>query len=115
MPFEVKENVTVGGVQVLELSGTMTMGGQLKQLEWKIEELIKNAQTKVVLDMALVTYLDSSAIGVLVGCNGSLKIAGGGLRLVGVTERVQQILKITGLTSIIVSKATIDEAVESLT
>ena len=114
MPFEVKQSSLDLGVELLELSGTMTMCGQLKQLEWKIEELIKAEQPKVVLDMAKITYLDSSAIGVLVGCSGVLKNAGGGMGLAAVTDRVAQIFKITGLTQILVCSPTVAAAAQSL-
>ncbi len=69
MPFEVERSALDSGVTVLALSGTMTMGNQLQELEWAVEELAKTPQTRVVFDMAHITYLDSSALGVLIGCH----------------------------------------------
>jgi anti-sigma B factor antagonist len=97
MPFELEQTTLDSGVVVLTLSGTMTMGNQLQRFEWTVEEATKNNQNRIVLDMSQIAYLDSSGIGVLVGCTGKVKSAGGQLRLAGVTDRVMSILKMTGV------------------
>jgi anti-anti-sigma factor len=82
---------------VLALSGTMTMGNQLEQLERNVRDLATSNQNRIVLDMSRITYLDSSAIGVLVSCHGTVRNFGGQLRLAGVTARVGTIFKMTGV------------------
>jgi anti-sigma B factor antagonist len=106
MPFEVDRSTLDSGVIVLSLSGSMTMGNQLQKLEWTVEELIKNQQNRIVLDMSKITYLDSSAVGVLVGCHGLAKNAGGQLRVAGTTERVGTIFKMSGVDAILSLDAT---------
>ena len=115
MPFQFDQDTLDSGVLVLTLSGAMTMGTYLKQFEWKVEELAKEQHQRIVMDMAQVSYLDSSAIGVLVGCNGLLLSSGGQLRLAGVTERVNTIFKMTGVDGLLLSSSTRDEAVHDLT
>ena len=66
MPFEVERTALDSGVMVLSLSGSMTMGNQIQQFEWTLQELTKKNQNRIVLDMSKITYVDSSAIGVLV-------------------------------------------------
>ena len=115
MPFTTNRSALDSGVVVLALSGTMTMGTQLQQFEWAVEELAKNKQNKVVLDMSLVTYLDSSAIGVLVASTVAVRDSGGQLRLAGVTDRVSMIFRMTGIDSVLKIDTTKDEAVSTLT
>jgi anti-sigma B factor antagonist len=114
MPFEVERNALDSGVMVLVLSGTMTMGNQLQQLEWAIQELTKNNQNRIVLDMSKISYLDSSALGVLIGCHGSLRGSGGQLRLAGVTTRVSAVFKMTGADKVLSVDPTRDDSVSAL-
>jgi anti-sigma B factor antagonist len=79
----------------------MTMGTQLQRFEWTVDEAVKNKQNRIVVDMAAITYLDSSAIGVLVGCQGVVKNSGGQFRLASITERVAKIFKLSGVESVL--------------
>jgi anti-sigma B factor antagonist len=101
MPFEVERSAHDSGVMVLALSGTMTMGNQLQELEWVVEELAKTPQNRIVFDMARITYLDSSALGVLIGCHSAVHKSGGQLRIAGINNRVGAILKMTGVDTVL--------------
>jgi anti-sigma B factor antagonist len=101
MPFETNRTATESGVVVLTLTGTMTMGTQLQRFEWQVDELLKGQQKRIVVDMSGISYLDSSAIGVLVGVQGVVKNAGGELRLAGVTDRVAKIFKLSGVDTVL--------------
>jgi anti-sigma B factor antagonist len=111
MPFETDRTTLESGILALTLSGTMTMGTQLQRFEWTVEELTRNQQNRIVVDMSAITYIDSSAIGVLVACQGMVKNAGGQLRLAGVTDRVAKILKLGGVESILLIDPTRADAV----
>jgi len=113
MPFEVERSVLDSGVMVLALSGSMTMGNQLQQLEWAVQELAKNKQNRIVLDMSGISYLDSAAIGVLVGCHGTVRNSGGQLRLAGVTSRVGAVFKMTGVDKVLTLDPTRDASVSA--
>jgi len=114
MPFEVERSALDSGVMILALSGSMTMGNQLQQLEWDLQQLSKKNQNRIVLDMSKITYLDSSAIGVLIGCHGSLRDSGGQLRLAGVTSRVSAVFKMTGVDKVLSVDPTRDDSVSAL-
>lgn len=114
MPFELERSDLESGVVVLVLTGTLTMGNQLQRLEWTVEEASGKNQNRVVVDMSHVTYLDSSAIGVLIACSTMVKKAGGQLRLAGLTERVQQILQMTGIDTVIAIDADREAAIAAI-
>ena len=110
MPFETNQKTLDSGVTALILSGSMTMGAKLQRFEWMIEELVKDHQTRIVVDMSGISYLDSSAVGVLVGCHGIVKHAGGQFRIAGLNDRVAKIVKLAGVESILVIDPTSDAA-----
>jgi anti-anti-sigma factor len=114
MPFQAERSALDSGVMVLALSGTMTMGNQLEQLESAVRAMATSNRYRIVLDMSRITYLDSSAIGVLVSCHGTVRHAGGQLRLAGVTARVGTIFKMTGVGELFTLDPTRDIAVSAL-
>jgi len=114
MPFDTNRSGAENGVVLLTLTGTMTMGTQLQRFEWQIDELIKSGQNRVVVDMSKITYLDSSAIGVLVGCQGVVRNSGGQFRMAALTDRVAKILKLAGVDQVLALDASRDSAIAHL-
>jgi anti-sigma B factor antagonist len=114
MSFEVERSALDSGVMVLALSGSMTMGTQLQELELSLQELANKNQNRIVLDLSKISYLDSSAIGVLVSCHGSVKGSGGQLRLAGVNSRVSAVFKMTGVDKVLSVDPTRNDSVSAL-
>jgi anti-sigma B factor antagonist len=73
-----------------------------------MRELVQGGSRRIVLNMADVTYLDSSGIGELVASYTSVATAGGELKLLNLAKRVHELLNITKL--YIVFEAFEDEA-----
>jgi anti-sigma B factor antagonist len=111
MPFETARTTLDSGVLELRLTGTMTMGTQLQRFEWLVEELTKDQQNRIVVDMSGITYVDSSAVGVLVACHGMVKQGGGQFRLAGLSDRVAKIFKMGGVDTVLLIDPTRDAAV----
>ncbi|HEY3867614.1 MAG TPA: STAS domain-containing protein [Actinocrinis sp.] len=64
----------------------------------------------LVVDMAAVAFMDSSALGVLVGGVKRARDAGGALVLVAPSERILRVLRITGLLRVMPVFETLPEA-----
>ena len=62
-------------VVVLEIKGKITIGRESKQLEWAVENLVRDGRKKVIFDMSGVTNIDSTGIGIIVMSSGQLKKA----------------------------------------
>lgn len=88
-------------VVVLEIKGKITLGRESKQLEWAVENLVRDGRKKVVFDLSGVTNIDSTGIGIIVMSSGQLKKAGGELRLAGASSHVEEVLKITNVDRIV--------------
>jgi anti-anti-sigma factor len=58
--------------------------------------LINSGQTRIVIDLSTVTYLDSATIGCLMDLYRQALAAGGALKLAGVQKRVETMLTMTG-------------------
>ena len=87
----------VGDVTVIDASGRITLGEGSSAFRDKIKELVNAGNKKIVVNMAGVTYIDSSGIGELVSGFTTVTNQGGGLKLVNLGKRIQDLLQITKL------------------
>ena len=86
----------VGQVSVVEVSGKLTSfeSGALRS---SIAKLLKEGRKQILLNLSALTYLDSSGIGELVQTYMSVIKGGGEMKVVGLSDKVEEILKITQL------------------
>jgi anti-sigma B factor antagonist len=89
-------------IAVLELTGRITIGRDCKELEWAVENLVKEGRKKVIFDLTGVTHIDSTGIGIIVMSAGQIKKVGGELRVAGATAHVEDVLKLTSIDKIVV-------------
>jgi anti-sigma B factor antagonist len=87
----------VGDVAVIDATGRMTLGEGSSDFRDKIKELTAAGNKKILVNLADVNYIDSSGIGELVASFTSTSNAGGSLKLLSLTKRVQDLLQITKL------------------
>jgi anti-sigma B factor antagonist len=95
MLLQIQESRIEPDVVVLEMTGRICLGRDCQEVEWRLAELLKRNEKKVVFDLAGVTIVDSTGVGILVTCAGRLRRAGGELRLARLHEKVQDILTMT--------------------
>ena len=86
----------VGQVSVIEVTGKLTSfeSGALRS---SIAQLLKEGRKQILLNLSGLTYLDSSGIGDLVHTYMSVIKGGGEMKVVGLSDKVEEILKITQL------------------
>ncbi len=88
-------------VTILEISGRLAIGRDCQEVEWQMEDLLKNQKTKVVFDLTDLQYIDSTGIGIIVMCHGKLKKSGGDLRVACPQGVVDDTIKLTRVNQII--------------
>ena len=102
----------VGDITVLTCRGRIAEGGELVLLETHVADLLPHGPW-IVLNLAEVSFLDSSGLGLLVKLLARGRRAGGGLRLCALPPRVSDILKMTRLQATLPSYATEADAIEA--
>lgn len=101
---------TVGNDLVVTLSGQFTGGEESEEFQGLLQQAIKNSGRVVVVDVANVTYINSSFIGGLLAAHTSISRRGGSIVLAAVPEVLQQILRVTKLDNVFDIYASVDEA-----
>jgi anti-sigma B factor antagonist len=89
-----------GDVTILDLTGDVRMGEGSIALRDTIKKLGDEGKNKVLLNLAGVKYVDSSGIGELIANYTTIKRQGGQLKLLKLTDRVQNLLVITKLLTV---------------
>ncbi len=90
----------VSGVTVVDLSGKITLGEGGMTLRDEVHKLLAKGSKKIVLNLAEVSYIDSSGLGELVSAFTTVKNAGGELKLLNLTSKVRDLLVITKLVTV---------------
>ncbi len=89
-----------GDVTILDVEGKILLGEGDVQLNRKIGELIERKETKLLLNLANVPYMDSGGLGEIVRSYTTVKRAGGDLKLLNATKRISDLLTITKLITV---------------
>jgi anti-sigma B factor antagonist len=87
----------VGDVSVIDAAGRITLGEGASTFREAVREMIAKGDRKLLLNLADVSYIDSSGIGELVSGFTTVANQGGQLKLLNLSKRVQDLLQITKL------------------
>jgi anti-sigma B factor antagonist len=102
-----------GDVTILDVEGKILLGEGDVQLKRKIDDLIERKETKLLLNLANVPYMDSGGLGEIVRSYTTVKRAGGELKLLNATKRISDLLTITKLITVFEIFESEAEAVKS--
>jgi anti-sigma B factor antagonist len=112
MDIKIEERA-IGRVTVLDIVGRLTIDQAAQHLKDKINSLISQQRTEIVLNLKNVPYIDSGGLGQLVASYGSVMKTGGALKLLNVTARNHDLLSITRLVTVFESFDSEAEAIQS--
>lgn len=100
-------------VHVVSPSGEVDMVTS-PQLARRLLALLEEGKTRLVVDLSLVTFMDSTGIGVLLDALRRLSSRSGRLALVCPTERIMRPFEVTGLVGYLKIFGTREEALGAL-
>ncbi len=95
MPFSARIR-HIGQVSLVDLSGHLT-SFETAGLRDSISGLLAQGRKDILLNASGLSYLDSSGVGELVRNYMTVIKQGGDMKVVGLTSKVQEILKVTKL------------------
>jgi anti-sigma B factor antagonist len=89
-----------GDVTVLDMSGKITIGEGSVALRTAVRRLLEEGKKRILLNLSGVSYIDSSGIGELVSSYTAIGTEGGQLKLLNLTQKLQDLLAITKLLTV---------------
>jgi anti-sigma B factor antagonist len=87
----------VGDVTILDMKGRVRIGGNTVALSKSIRCLLQEGKLLILLNLAGVTYIDSSGLGELISSQVSALNKGGEIKLIYLTETLRELLTMTKL------------------
>jgi anti-sigma B factor antagonist len=104
-----KADMTDDRTAVLQPTGRLNMvaAPAFKSL---VEETVAAGQTRIVVDLGQVTFIDSSGLGALIAGLKATRQAGGDLRIAGVPDQVLTVLRLTNLDRVLRAHPSVADA-----
>ncbi|MFL6415465.1 MAG: STAS domain-containing protein [Bryobacteraceae bacterium] len=90
----------VGNVDIVELSGKITLGENTGILRDEIRSLLAQGQKNILINMGDVSYVDSAGLGELVGAYTTAANQGGTVKLLKLQAKMKDLLQVTKLHTI---------------
>jgi anti-sigma B factor antagonist len=87
----------VGDVTVVDAAGRITLGDGATTFRDTVRDLSAAGHKKMLMNLAEVSYIDSSGIGEMVSAFTTVTNQGGQMKLLNLTKRVKDLLQITKL------------------
>lgn len=103
----------VHGAALVTLEGRFEFGTR-HEYKRVIGQIVQEGHRQLVLDLERVTFLDSSALGLLLLTDQNFKLNKGTFSLVRPTGYVRQVLELANLPRVIPIFESIDEAIDRL-
>ena len=98
-----------GPTTVVGITGEIDLETATK-LRTVLEQLVAADRVDLVLDLAGLEFVDSTGLGILVGCLKAVRQRDGWIRIAAVNERILRLLTITGLERILPVHDTVEQA-----
>lgn len=89
-----------GNVVILDMDGKITIGEGSVTFRNTIRRLLEDNKKNILLNLSNVGYVDSSGIGELVSSFTAVNKESGSLKLLNLTQKIQDLLAITKLLTV---------------
>jgi anti-sigma B factor antagonist len=99
------------GVAVLKLDGRLNMVAA-PRLKEAVDQVVEGGRSHVVVDMADVTFMDSSGLGALIAGLKKARQGNGDLRISGINDQVATVLRLTNLDRVLRAHPSVEAATD---
>ena len=101
-----------GKIGVIEVKGSLVGGEETDELRNAVADFVEQGNKKLIIDLSKVTYLNSTAIGILVQAHTTYAKNKGHVKLCGINKNINNIFVITKLTMVFDVADTREDAIK---
>jgi anti-sigma B factor antagonist len=106
------QSARFGDVFIIEVSGELDLHG-VDPLQAELDRINRLGGRNLIVDLLAVPFLDSAALGVLVGAAKRLRAARGQMCLVADDPRTLRVLQVTGLDRVFALERRLSAAIDA--
>ena len=107
----VKRKDQIGGT-ILNLKGQFIGGDETDELRNMLKTIAEEEKNKLIINLDKVSYLNSTALGVLISAHANFAKREGKIVLCNVSKSIENIFVITKLSLVFPIAATLDDAIK---
>lgn len=101
MLLEIQTSRIEPDIMLLALAGKLALGRESQRIETLVQDLLRQNERKLIFDLAKVDHMDSTGIGIMAYCFGTLNRSGGEMCVIGANGKVLHLLQITHLDAVL--------------
>ena len=101
-----------GKIGIIDVKGSLVGGEETDELRAAVADFMEQGTKKLIIDLGKVTYLNSTAIGVLVSAHTTYAKNGGHVKLCAINKNINNIFVITKLTMVFDVADTREDAIK---
>ena len=101
------------GTAIITLLGNVVGGPDALQLNEKLHELVDRGINRVIVDLSGVIFMNSSGLGMLIGGLTAMRTAGGDMKIVKASAKIETLLAVAKLQSLFPNYSSIEQAKNS--
>jgi anti-sigma B factor antagonist len=102
-----------GDITIIDVEGRIVFGDGEQDFRDVVTRVIESGQSKLVVNLAGVPYVDSAGISQLVRTHVTTSNRGGGMKMLKLTKRVRELLTVTRLLTVMEAYESEAEALAS--
>jgi len=84
-------------IVILDISGRIVLGEETAALRSLLNDLLGKGHNKILFNLGEVDYIDTAGLGFLISALAGVRKQGGELKLLKLTQKVQDVMQITKL------------------
>lgn len=111
--MSIKTSTLEGGIGLIEAKGSLVGGEETDDLRKAVAGFVDREYTKLIIDLGGVVFLNSTAIGVLVGAHSTYSRKNWKVKLCGINKNIDSIFVITKLSLVFDVHETREDAIKS--
>ena len=100
-------------VVLIKMGGNILSGADANEIHQMIHEELELSHVNFVLDMSDVSLINSSGVGILIGALTAARNQSGDLRLIGISQKVADVLHMMKLDQVFQTYQTVEAAKQS--
>lgn len=90
----------IGKIVIVDIEGKVLLGDGDVEIKQAVENLLRQGDKNIILNLAKVPYIDSAGLGEVIRCYTTIRRNGGNLKLLAPNERLIDLLNITKLINV---------------
>ncbi len=110
---KIKIEKQIGGT-ILHLSGKFIGGEETDELKKELNELAEQGEKKLIINLSDVTYLNSTALGILIASHTNFTKREGKITLCNVSKSIENIFVITKLSLVFNIAENLENAIKNM-